>query len=388
MNHKVFFLLILLPFFLLSTAKETRKEGVKSDDAEALKKRQEEIQKQKEEQKKTISSLTEAIRKKVKEMSVKEAQLEKKKKDLRALQQKLRRLEIQSNYLWAEMKRTEDHLDSLSYAARERILLIYKEGSKPYWAYLMESDSHVDFIDRLYYSSLLMGHDIRMLDALRTTNTRLKALKTRYEEKTKEVEELTAVVTREKNILDAELRKLMSDKKELLHSKTAAEHALDELEQEDLEITRQLQELKEQGGDRDLVFTGRFRLPLNGRLSSGFGMRLHPIARRRKMHTGIDIVAPEGTPIHATAPGRVFFADIKGGYGNCVIIVHGYHNNQSFSTLYAHLTDILVSTGDMVEAGEIIGTVGSTGYSTGPHLHFEIRVDGTPVNPKPYLNLR
>jgi len=388
MNQNLLFLWILLPFLLLSTAREIKNKPSNPNDAESLKKRQEEIQKEKEEQKKTISALNEAIRKKLKEMNQKEKQLDEKKKDLRALQQKLRRLDIQSSYLWAEMKRTEDRLDSLSYAARERVLLIYKEGAKPYWAYLLESDSKVDFIDRLYYSSLLLRHDISMLDALRTTNARLKALKTRYDEKTKEVEELTTVVAREKNILDAELRKLESEKKELLSSKAAAEQALEELEQEDWEITQELRRRMEEGRDRDLVFTGRFRMPLYGRLSSGFGMRFHPIARRRKMHTGIDIVAPAGTPVYAAAPGRVIFADIKGGYGNCVIIVHGYQNNQSFSTLYGHLTDILVSENEEVDPETIIGTVGSTGYSTGPHLHFEIRVDGVPVNPMPYLKLR
>jgi murein DD-endopeptidase MepM/ murein hydrolase activator NlpD len=115
------------------------------------------------------------------------------------------------------------------------------------------------------------------------------------------------------------------------------------------------------------------------RISSGYGPRIHPVRKLYGFHTGIDIPAPEGTPVRAVAAGEVIFADVALDYGNLVRIDHG-----GFQTLYAHLADMWVQAGERVEAGQVIGTVGSTGVSLGPHLHFEWRVDGGPVSPLPY----
>jgi len=127
---------------------------------------------------------------------------------------------------------------------------------------------------------------------------------------------------------------------------------------------------------------GRLSWPLNGSVSSGFGYRIHPISGARKLHTGLDISGGSGAPIAAAGSGTVIWANWYGGYGMTVIIDHG----GGLTTLYAHQSSLNVSTGSSVSAGSIIGYVGSTGYSTGPHLHFETRERGTPVNPMNYLN--
>lgn len=129
------------------------------------------------------------------------------------------------------------------------------------------------------------------------------------------------------------------------------------------------------------VGSGRFLLPINGRISSPFGYRIHPISRVRKLHTGMDISGGSGTPIGAAGAGTVIYAGWRGGYGNTVIIDHG----GGIATLYAHQSRVGSSVGQTVSAGQVIGYVGSTGYSTGPHLHWEVRVNGTPVNPAGYL---
>ncbi|MCB1215669.1 MAG: M23 family metallopeptidase, partial [Deltaproteobacteria bacterium] len=122
-------------------------------------------------------------------------------------------------------------------------------------------------------------------------------------------------------------------------------------------------------------------MPVHGIITSGFGWRAYRrrLGRSRqlgRMHKGIDIAAPRGTPIVASAPGRVYFVGRKNGYGNTVIVDHG----NAVHTLYAHNSKIFVEEGDQVARGEKIAAVGSTGRSTGPHVHYEVRVEGVPRN--------
>ena len=121
--------------------------------------------------------------------------------------------------------------------------------------------------------------------------------------------------------------------------------------------------------------------PVPGSIGSGYGMRVHPITGSSRMHTGVDMHASSGEPIHACRAGIVVTAGWQGGYGNTVILDHG----DGMATLYAHQSRLGVREGQMVHTGDVIGYVGSTGMSTGPHLHFEVRLNGNPVDPEPYL---
>ncbi len=124
-----------------------------------------------------------------------------------------------------------------------------------------------------------------------------------------------------------------------------------------------------------------FQWPVNARVSSGFGYRVHPIFGTKRLHKGLDLGAGSGTAITAAKGGTVLSAGWQGGYGNTVVISHG----DGISSLYAHQSEIAVSAGQEVSRGDVIGYVGSTGWSTGPHLHFEIRVNGSAVDPLPYM---
>lgn len=132
------------------------------------------------------------------------------------------------------------------------------------------------------------------------------------------------------------------------------------------------------------IGTGVFSKPLSrGTITSGYGMRFHPVYRTYRMHTGVDIAAPKGTPVLASDGGKVIFAGWKTGYGNCVVIDHG----ANLTSMYGHLSSISVKVGQKVYKGKTIGGVGSTGTSTGNHLHFEIRKLGNDINPNKYINL-
>jgi len=123
------------------------------------------------------------------------------------------------------------------------------------------------------------------------------------------------------------------------------------------------------------------RWPVRGVISSGFGARISPFTRRTVFHRGLDIQAPMGAEVRAAGSGRVVRSSFDPTYGNIVVIDHG----SGYRTIYAHMSENLVKLGDYVERGQVIGRVGTTGRSTGPHLHFEIRVNGVPTNPIRYL---
>lgn len=151
-----------------------------------------------------------------------------------------------------------------------------------------------------------------------------------------------------------------------------------ELEADAIAIAEEIRRLARTDGTKP----GVLQWPVNGTLTSGYGYRVHPITGTRRLHTGIDISAPSGTTIYSAGSGTVIWADWYGGYGKTVIVDHG----GGLTTLYAHQSSINVSVGSSVNGTSVVGYVGSTGFSTGPHLHFETREGGTPVNPMNYLS--
>ncbi len=123
------------------------------------------------------------------------------------------------------------------------------------------------------------------------------------------------------------------------------------------------------------------QMPLQGWITSDFGVRHSPWGGGYKMHYGLDVASPIGTPIHAPADGKVVFADFRGGFGHLVVLDHGY----GLTTLYGHTSKVFVKKGDIVKRGDTIAAVGSTGSSTGPHLHYEVHVDGIPTDPLTFV---
>lgn len=186
--------------------------------------------------------------------------------------------------------------------------------------------------------------------------------------------------------LEGDIRRLESERSRIIAAYEAQQRA--QRAAAALRSKKRAQTVAYQGGQNTATGSaatqgrGGWHRPAVGRLSSRFGMRFHPILRRHKLHSGLDIAASHGSPIKAARSGRVLFSGWKTGYGNTVIIDHG----GGVTTLYGHASRLDVRAGQPVQAGQLIARVGSTGYSTGPHLHFEVRKSGRPVNPAPYLN--
>lgn len=156
-----------------------------------------------------------------------------------------------------------------------------------------------------------------------------------------------------------------------------------ELQAESERIAAEIRDLA--NGDGPALAKGTLPMPVDGWKTSDFGMRYDPIYKVWQLHAGVDFAAAGGSPIWAVQSGKVFRAGWNGGYGNYTCIYHGTYQGKGFASCYAHQSAILVSVGEQVSQGEIIGRVGTTGASTGNHLHFEIRLDGDPVDPLPWL---
>ncbi len=151
-----------------------------------------------------------------------------------------------------------------------------------------------------------------------------------------------------------------------------------EVRMEEVQQQELMQQFRE---NRELLASTPSIWPSEGFVSSPFGMRRSPFTGRREFHKGIDITNRKGTPIYAPAKGTVSFSGVDGGYGNCVVISHG----DGISTRYAHMQRFVVKEGQSVTRGELIGYIGNSGRSTGPHLHYEVRLNGVCVNPMRYI---
>jgi murein DD-endopeptidase MepM/ murein hydrolase activator NlpD len=293
-----------------------------------------------------------------------------------------REVDVATKRLYEAHRRVRQHSQRLG----RRIAHHYVEGTVSYADVLLGAASVSDFLDRQYLVERVLDWDRAVLRDLRQAQRQVEAeranLLRRRQLLLAAKAEIAAKTAKVMEQLDAHTRLLAQIQKE----RQLQEQELDELEQDSAVIEQRLKEEEQRRAGRGqgrfrLRWSGTFSLPCYGPISSGFGYRVHPILGRRRLHTGIDFAAPMGAPVLAAAAGEVFHAGWLGGYGRCIIILHG----DGISTLYGHCSVIEenVRPGEFVRRGQVIGRVGSTGFSTGPHLHFEVRKNGVPINPMP-----
>ena len=262
---------------------------------------------------------------------------------------------------------------------KTRLRESYMNGDVGLLDVVFDATSMEDFITRSYYMERILLYDSNMIQ---TINNQIDVIKEMRAEQEKKISNLNTLTTEQKTVI-AELEKARSDKAALV---SAAQDDVDAVNNAIATRQKESEELaaliRAATAPTDKVGSGIYAWPLRGysNVSSDYGWRT--LRGKRNLHTGIDMPAPKGTPIYACDSGEVILARWYGSYGYCVIINHG--NNMS--TLYAHQSKLGCSVGDSVDQGDVIGYVGSTGNSTGNHLHLEVRKNGNHTSPWNYVS--
>ncbi len=270
----------------------------------------------------------------------------------------------------------------------DRIVALWKYGTAGYASAVLRSDDLGEAITQAYFVGRVLESDQNLMtkvraaqDAIAEQRSALDRARDQFvlaESGVKEaVLAVAALAQVQRDLVDAVeveqvKRKSVVDSLRLNEARYAA--SIRSLEAESDRIAKELAASRYAAGRPG---KGEFVWPTSGSPGSGYGYRTHPISGQRRLHAGIDIGAPTGQKIVGVTDGKVVSAGWRGGYGMTVVVDHG----GGVATLYAHQSRLAVRAGEIIASGQTIGYIGSTGYSTGPHLHFEVRVDGKPVDP-------
>ncbi len=311
-----------------------------------------------------------------------------------------------------ELDQTEARLAELQEQNKERIRAMEKNGSVSYWSVIFKANNFSDLLDRLRMVREIADADRRRVDemteamkAVAEAKASLEAERVALEDTQKELEESQKKLEQKREEADKLLAQLVARGQEYQALVDAAEHDRDDLKEQIVDKTEQydaardreykqyLAQMQQQqkpsysggsAGSSNTVAGVDWLVPISyTAFTSAFGWRTHPIYGDRRFHKGVDLAAPTGTPIYATRSGVVTATTYDSSSGYYVIIDH----QDGFSSRYLHMTHYIVSPGQYVYAGQKIGECGSTGGSTGPHLHFGIYLNGSPVNPANYIKI-
>jgi murein DD-endopeptidase MepM/ murein hydrolase activator NlpD len=309
----------------------------------------------------------------------------------RSTEMKLRWNTIQLNTAEKSLKLHDDLL-------KRRLVDVYEHGDLGYLSVLLASKSFTDFVERWEDLRLLIAAnqrvvrerkaaEVKVASAQRDLESAQAALQSEQQAQQRARNQLDVLAAERQNLVDvadAQRRHVASEVAQI-EDLSATEEA--QLEALIVERQRQIEAQREAarraaGIAGTTSAPGALSWPVSGTITSPFGYRRNPFGGGMEFHQGLDIAAPMGTTITAAASGTVISAGWYGGYGNYILIDHG----GGMATGYGHCSQIFVSVGQQVQKGQAIGAVGSTGASTGPHLHFEVRINGKPVDPAAYLH--
>jgi murein DD-endopeptidase MepM/ murein hydrolase activator NlpD len=373
-----FIVLLILCFFLPAAFAAGNEITQRQQELDALKRQMQDAERRAQQVEKEAQSV-------LSELGRLEREIDRAAADLRSVETRIIDVERELASVNAELASAEARLAERNSQLSTRLRALYERGAVSYVEVLLTSRSFSDFINRFLVLRTVINHDVEVYHAVQDEKAMIEEYRAQVELKQAELLVLRQQTANHQATLQARSANRTALLSNLNNEKAEVEKAFAEMERLASELDKIIKDLqaKYAAGQGTGVLT--WPTPDSARITSPFGWRIHPISRVREFHSGIDIGGlPTGRNIVAADSGMVILADWFGGYGKTVIIDHG----KGITTLYAHTNQILVKEGQTVAKGQVIAHVGSTGMSTGPHLHFEVRVNGTRVNPLDHVKPR
>lgn len=289
--------------------------------------------------------------------------------------------EVQIAATQTEIENKQRDLDGRLAIFSTRLKEIYQYGDVDFLEVLLQASDLTDFLTRFEYLRYIAENDQKLLEEVKTLKQSLEEQKASLVAQKEDLEskrKTHAAKVQELEVASRQQEELVASIQDDLEFEMAS---LAAFEEESNKIASQIRSLQSSSGKAPSSMV--WPCPASRRVTSPYGPRTHPIKKTKSVHTGVDIGAPSGSNIVAAADGTVIAAGYNSAYGNYIIIDHG----GGVSTLYGHMSAFVAHNGDAVMANQLIGKVGSTGLSTGPHLHFEVRKNGAHTSPNPYIGL-
>ncbi len=286
--------------------------------------------------------------------------------------------------LESKLEKASAEYNSLNYTLASHIRSVYKTQRKAFFEILLNSEDINMLVDRLYYQQLILKDDYKKMANARAKAKEIRDIRNNILARKRNLERSVASINTQQQYINQAIKKNKDMIEKLKNDRVAYQKAERELAKQSASIGTYINKTAK---DTNVQVASGFIKPIQGRITSPFGWRTHPIFNSRSFHSGIDIGGPNYGEIKASNSGKVIYSGWYGGYGKVVILEHGIVNGKPITTLYAHMSSIKVSNGQKVAKGQVIGYEGTTGYSTGPHCHFEVRVNGQPSDPRNYIGI-
>ncbi len=292
------------------------------------------------------------------------------------IENKLSRMQV-------ELSRAQSDFNNVDAQLKSRIRQVFKNQRLGMFELILSAKDLNALLDVVYFERIIIRRDYKKMVELKEKSAKLAKMKKDIEVQKQELAATIESMNDQQRTIKRAIAQNQSMINKLKTDKAYYQRTERELERQ----SEDLQKMISKGYSKSTVKTTStgFMKPIAGRITSPFGWRTHPIFNSRTFHSGVDIGGPNYGSIRASNSGKVIYSGWYGGYGKVVIIDHGIINGHPMTTLYAHMSTIKVSNGQSVQKGQVIGLEGTTGYSTGPHCHFEVRINGKPNNPLNYI---
>ncbi len=375
--------LVISSFSIFSNVfAEENEQNTSNDSSTDLQTEQKELQQKIDDANEELNSVQDELSQNLQQVQKLDDKISSAQSELDELNTKIARLQSSIESIEGELKEAEEKYNKQKEILEQRLVIMYEAGDTQYLDVILSSKSVSEFLSNYFLITELTNHETELLEEMKQKKDAIELSKKRLDQNEEQLGiikqnqiKTAKVLENTKSVRENYISKLSDQEKDI-------QTKIDEYNNRFTEINQEILALAMEGLDTQYI-GGELAWPVPGytRISSKYGMRTHPITGVYKLHTGTDISAPMGANFIAANDGIVTKAGYNAAYGNMVIIDHG----GGISTLYAHGSEILVQVGQLVKRGDAILKVGSTGYSTGPHAHFEVRIDGVVTDPMPYI---